>query len=323
MSANASAVAATRAFGWSMLAVLAVYLIDNVLTVGLDWPGSSQALAGAGGAAAWGQLALYALAVVGAVMFVWTTPARSLRHDAERISAFNAYLIRACFWAVLLVGVADATIAFMRVENLLAGLVGQEAAHALGRARDVSLNVHMPLIAASFVVALFTRTLGFVWLALLIVAAELLIVVSRFVFSYEQALMGDLVRYWYAGLFLFASAYTLIEEGHVRVDVLYAGMSARTKGIVNAAGSVVLGMTTCWVVLAIGFGGKQSIINSPVANFEVSQTGNVGMFIKYQMAIFLGVFGVTMLIQFVSFLFQAVADIRNEPGHVDHVPATH
>ncbi|MEQ9124632.1 MAG: TRAP transporter small permease subunit [Alphaproteobacteria bacterium] len=316
MSANASAVTATRAFGWSMLAVLAVYLIDNVLTVGLDWPGSSQALAGGGGAAAWGQLALYVLAIGAAIAFVRTTPARSLRRDAERISAFNAYLIRACFWAVLLVGVADAAIAFMRVENLLAGLVGQEAAHALGRARDVSLNVHMPLIAASFVVALFTRTLGFVWLALLIV-------VSRFVFSYEQALMGDLVRYWYAGLFLFASAYTLIEEGHVRVDVLYAGMTSRTKGIVNAVGSVALGMSTCWVVLAIGFGGKQSINNSPVANFEVSQTGNVGMFIKYQMAIFLGVFGVTMLIQFVSFLFQAVADIRNEPGHVDHAPATH
>ena len=30
--------------------------------------------------------------------------------------------------------------------------------------------------------------------------------------------MGDLVRFWYAALF-FASAYTLKEDGHVRVDV--------------------------------------------------------------------------------------------------------
>lgn len=35
--------------------------------------------------------------------------------------------------------------------------------------------------------------------------------------------MADLVRFWYAALFLFASAYTLLEEGHVRVDVFYAG----------------------------------------------------------------------------------------------------
>ena len=48
----------------------------------------------------------------------------------------------------------------------------------------------------------------------------------------------------------------------------------------------------------------------------------VGDVREYQMAAFLGVFGVTMLIQFVSYLFQAVADMRDEPGHVDHAPVT-
>ena len=50
----------------------------------------------------------------------------------------------------------------------------------------------------------------------MVVLAEFAIVVSRFVFSYEQAYMGDLVRFWYAALFLFASAYALSHEGHVR-----------------------------------------------------------------------------------------------------------
>ena len=162
--------------------------------------------------------------------------------------------------------------------------------------------------------AAFTRTLGFLWLALLIVAAELLIVISRFVFSYEQAFMADLVRYWYAALFLFSSAYTLFEDGHVRVDVFYAGFKNRTRGYVNAIGTLLLGITTCWVIIYIGFDGKASIINSPVANFEVTQTGSVGMFIKYQMAAFLGVFAITMLVQFVSYLFEAIADYREEDG---------
>ena len=61
------------------------------------------------------------------------------------------------------------------------------------------------------------------------VAAELLIVISRFIFSYEQAFMADLVRFWYGALFLFASAYTLLEEGHVRVDVLYAAFKDRNN----------------------------------------------------------------------------------------------
>ena len=76
----------------------------------------------------------------------------------------------------------------------------------------------------------------------MIVAAELLIVISRFVFSYEQTLMGDLVRYWYAALFLFASAYTLFDEGHVRVDVLYSTFKEKTKGKVNAYGAILLGI---------------------------------------------------------------------------------
>ncbi|MEO1141918.1 MAG: TRAP transporter small permease subunit, partial [Pseudomonadota bacterium] len=159
------------------------------------------------------------------------------------------------------------------------------------------------------------RTLGFTWLTILIVAAELLIVITRFIFSYEQAFMADLVRFWYGALFLFASAYTLLEEGHVRVDVFYAGFKDKTKGLVNAVGSIFLGISVCWTILIIGMGSKTSIINSPVARFEVTQSG-FGMYVKYMMAGFLGVFAISMMIQFVSYLLDAVADYREEPGKV-------
>lgn len=311
-----------RSFGWAMLALLLAFMINNILVVGFNFPGIKATLSDESGAA-FLQLSLYALAIALAIVFVRYTLDRSLRLDARLIGNINAYLIRACFWTVLIVGVADVAIAFMRVENLLGLFVDGQTVQALNRAQYVGPNIHVPLIVASFVIALFTRTLGFTWLALLIVIAELLIVVSRFVFSYEQALMGDLVRYWYAALFLFASAYTLLDEGHVRVDVLYAGFSSRKRGIVNAIGAILLGMTTCWVIIAIGFGGKQAIINSPVANFEISQTGSVGMFIKYHMAAFLGIFAITMLIQFVSYLFEAVADMRGEPGAREHSAPSH
>jgi len=258
-----------------------------------------------------------------AVFWVFRIPGRALRYDARQISDFNAYLIRGCFFAVLFTGVVDATIAFLRVEGLLPVLFSEELAKQLIRSNFIGLWIHLPLAALGFIVAYFSRSLGFIWLALLIVIAELLIVFSRFIFSYEQALMGDLVRYWYAALFLFSSAYTLLKEGHVRVDVFYAGFDNRRRGRVNAIGSILLGMTTCWAILLVGLGSKQAIINSPVANFEVSQTGTAGMFIKYQMAAFLAVFAITMLIQFISYLFEAVADIRNEPGRQDHIAELH
>ncbi len=307
-----------RSFGWLMLSGMAAYLVNNFLIIRLDWPGAYTVLTGGGGSLAAIQLAIYLVAMAGTVAFVLATPNRALRYESHKISNFNIYLIRGCFWAVFLVGVADAAVAFMRVENFLPVFFGEEMVRELGRAKFLGYYVHIPLIVLGFVIGLFTRTLGFTWLALLIVVAELLIVISRFVFSYEQALMGDLVRYWYAALFLFASAYTLLEEGHVRVDVFYTNFSSRKKGAVNAIGAILLGMTTCWVIILMGMGGKQSIINSPVANFEVTQTGGVGMYVKYQMAAFLAVFAITMLIEFVSYLFDAYADWREEPGGHDH-----
>jgi TRAP-type mannitol/chloroaromatic compound transport system permease small subunit len=239
------------------------------------------------------------------------------------ISDANAFFIRAAFWVVFLVGLADTAISFVRVEGLLEGLVGKELAIDLGKTSFRGMWVHVPVTLIGIVIAVFVRTLGFFWLALLVVAAELLIVFSRFIFSYEQAFMADLVRFWYAALFLFASAYTLLADGHVRVDVIYAGFRRRARGRVNSFGSVVLGMTLCWTILILGMWTKSSIIISPILVFEVTQAG-FGMYVKYFMAGFLGVFGISMMLQFVSYLFESVADWREEPGgrpdhHASHV----
>ncbi|MDE9450059.1 TRAP transporter small permease subunit [Aliiroseovarius sp. Z3] len=303
-----------RLFGWCTLTILAAFLINNVLIVGFGYPGTQSIVSGAapGG---WVHLALYVTAIVAAVAIVLRDKTTSLRWDAHRVHNFNVYLIRALFWAVFLIGIADATIAFMRAEGLIEPLLGASNARLFSRPSWVGSYVHIPLLVIAFGIATVTRTLGFFWLAFLIVIAELLIVISRFMFSYEQALMGDLVRYWYAALFLFSSAYTLFDEGHVRVDVLYAGFGRTTRGIVNGIGTILLGMSTAWVILAVGFGGKQSIINAPVSSFEISQAGPFGLYTKYQMAAFIGLFAITMLIQFVSYFFDAVADKRDEPGH--------
>jgi len=93
--------------------------------------------------------------------------------------------------------------------------------------------------------------------------------------------------------------------------------------MIDCLPSKPIAIMTCWVIIAIGFDGKQSIINSPVANFEVTQTGGTGMFVKYHMAVFLAVFAITMLIQFTSYYFDAVADYRDEPGHRDRESTPH
>ncbi|MEM1314846.1 MAG: TRAP transporter small permease subunit [Pseudomonadota bacterium] len=305
-----------RFVAWANLFALGMLLFQTWVVIILGFQGPSAALSGEGGVLAWILLLLYPAAVAGAGLFVRGTPLRGLRQDADRISAFNGWIVRGAFFGVLFVGIADIAISFLRVEDLLGGIIGEQMAADMNRSLFRGPVVHMPLVALGFIIALFTRGPSFIWLALMIVCAELLIVISRFVFSYEQAFMGDLVRFWYAALFLFASAYTLLDEGHVRVDVFYAGMRDVTKGWVNGVGAVIFGLTLCWVILYFGLNSQAATIIGPMLKFETTQT-TTGLFVKYLMAGYLGVFAVTMLIQFCALLLESTADIRNAPGHKD------
>lgn len=303
----------TRIFGWSILFIMFAFLANNFLTFWGGLPGASIS----GNALAILQAALYPLAVILAVLLVRNRSSVTLRQDSDRISNMNTFFIRACFFIVLFIGVVDVAISFLRVEGLLEGVVGEEMTKQLGRSQFRGTYVHFPLMILGVIAAMRSRILGVEWLALMVVVAELLIVFLRFIFSYEQAFMADLVRFWYGALFLFASAYTLLEEGHVRVDIFYAGFKNKTKGWVNAFGSVFMGILLCWAILIVGMGSKSSIINSPLLNFETTQSG-FGLYVKYLMAGFLGVFAVSMMIQFVSYMMAAVADYRGDPGHLNH-----
>ncbi len=318
-----------RAFAASLVAVTLVFLLNNHLNYWVGWPGVPAFFSHYGwfgyeqlqspltsGAVwqGWLQLLSYPGAVVVVSVLVMRTGQRSLRADADLYTEFSAYIIRAAFWAVFIVGLVDVMISFLRVEGFMSALLGAELDTQLGRPSFRGTYVHWPLIFAGIIIAIFTRGPSFIWLTLLVVAAEFLIVISRFVFSYEHTFMGDLVRFWYAALFLFASAYALIDDGHVRVDVFYAHFSIRGKAWTNALGSILLGIPLCWVILTQGMWTKGSSINSPLLSFEISQSG-FGMYTKYMMAGYLVVFALTMAIQFAGYFLDAVADLRGDPGH--------
>ncbi len=175
----------------------------------------------------------------------------------------------------------------------------------------MSISPTFPILLISLIIAYFTSTLGFLWLAFLVVIAEFQIVLARFIFSYEQTFMGDLVRFWYGSLFLFASSYALLQEGHVRVDILYTNFSKKGKAWSNLFGSLLLGVPICWVILLRGMWCKQCIINAPLTNFESSMSG-YGMQVKYLMAGFLAIYALTMLIQFVSLFLKSSYILIND-----------
>ena len=298
-----------RLIGWYLLTFLISFLINNFLNLAFKIPHAINFFTN-GDLLSLIPISIYSLSFFISLFISLNLSKNSLSWDAEILHNFNLYFIRSCFWTVLLIGTIDVIIAFMRVEDISNMIFDDELVRALKKPSFVCTYIHIPLMVVSFFIGYFSKTLGFTWLALMIVCAELMIVITRFVFSYEQSFMGDLVRYWYAALFLFASAYTLFEEGHVRVDVFYTNLKEKNKSFVNAIGSIFLGISTCLAILFVGLNGKQSIINSPILNFEITQTGSVGMFVKYQLAAFLGVFAISMLIQFVSYYFSSLSKMN-------------
>ncbi len=309
-----------RIFSYSILATTFVFLVNNILTVWFDWPGVkslfshygmfgfkklSKPLSDSVLNFAFLQLFFYLISILWAIFYVKKSINQTLTADSEILNKITSYIIRSSFWAVLLVGIADLIISFLVVEKLVEPLFGEYLKIKLVVPAFRITFVHFPIIILSFVVGYFTRSVGFIWLAVLVVGSEFFIVLSRFIFEYEQAFQGDLVRFWYSALYLFASAYALIHEGHVRVDVLYTGFSERKKAWTNSIGSLILGIPLCLIVLFLGMGGKASIINGPVISFEITQQGSNGLYLLYLMAVYLAVFAVSMLIQFTSYFMSS------------------
>ena len=309
-----------RIFSFSILSITFVFLINNVLTIWFDWPGIKQLFSNYGLFGfkklskpleesvltfAFIQLFFYFISVLLVIFYVFKSINRTLESDAEILTKFTAYIIRSSFWAVLIVGLADFIVSLMVVEKLVEPILGETLKVKLVIPTFRITFVHFPLILISFVIGYFTRTVGFIWLAVLVVGSEFAIVISRFIFEYEQAFQGDLVRFWYSALYLFASAYALMHEGHVRVDVLYTGFSERKKAWTNSIGSLVLGIPLCLIVIFLGMINKASIINGPVLSFEITQQGSNGLYLLYLMAIYLAVFAVSMLTQFTSYFMSS------------------
>ena len=313
-----------RIASFSVLAFTLAFLINNVLTVWIDWPGvkkifshyemfgfKKKALDGSTLSYGFMQIGVYLICIVAVIIYVFKTYSQTLERDSEILSNFSAYLVRSSFWAVFLVGVADFIISFMVVERLWEAIFSPEVKAFMVKSPERITFIHFPIILISFVIGYFTKSVGFIWLAVLVVVSEFIIVLSRFIFSYEQAFQGDLVRFWYAALYLFASAYALIHEGHVRVDVLYSSFSERKKAWTNLLGSALLGVPLVLIVLFLGLNGKASIINGPVVAFEVTQQGSNGLYLLYLMAVYLAVFAVTMLLQFTSYFMGSSYKILN------------
>ena len=137
-----------RLFSLGTVGLVILFLLNNYLIYWQEWPGLSNffahnewlsleplrsPLTDSAVVQGWIQLSGVIAFLALLTGFVFLTPRRRLRTESKTLSRFAGYVIRACFWGVLLVGVADMVISFLRVEGWLEPLFGDKMAKNLGR----------------------------------------------------------------------------------------------------------------------------------------------------------------------------------------------
>lgn len=76
-----------------------------------------------------------------------------------------------------------------------------------------------------------------IWLTLAMVLVQVMIVVLRYVFGEGLILLQESMLYMHGALFLLGAGYTLLRDGHVRVDIVYRDVSPRTKAAIDLIGT--------------------------------------------------------------------------------------
>lgn len=76
------------------------------------------------------------------------------------------------------------------------------------------------------------------WCALIMVLVQFVVVVMRYIFGIGSIMMQESVVYLHSLMFLIGAGYTLLHDGHVRVDIFYRTATPRNKAIVDILGVV-------------------------------------------------------------------------------------
>jgi TRAP-type mannitol/chloroaromatic compound transport system permease small subunit len=87
------------------------------------------------------------------------------------------------------------------------------------------------------------------WLALFLLLAQFAVVVLRYLFGTSYIWGTEAVLYLHAALFMLGAGYTLLVDGHVRVDIFYGSLGPRGQAWVNLLGTILFLVPTCLVIL--------------------------------------------------------------------------
>jgi len=155
------------------------------------------------------------------------------------------------------------------------------------------------------------RAMG--WVALVMVAIGVINVIGRYLgatlgMQLSSNAMLEAQVYAYGLVFLLAAAYVLCRNGHVRVDVIYATRSLRTRAWVDLLGTIFFLIPFCIFVLYFS-------VDYVARSWSVLESSpNPGGLPRYPIKSVILLGFSMLLLQGISEIIKRVAWLRGVPG---------
>ena len=145
------------------------------------------------------------------------------------------------------------------------------------------------------------------WAALVVVIVQFAVVVLRYLFASGSIWLTESILYANAAMFMLASAWTMLEGGHVRVDVFYAEASPRRRAMVDLAGAVL--MLLPFMIVLAWFALPYVARSWAILESSRETSGIPAVFLIKTLIL---VFAVMMALQGVSQAIRAVSTLRGK-----------
>ncbi len=138
------------------------------------------------------------------------------------------------------------------------------------------------------------------WAAFLMVIVQFAVVILRYVFAFSNTALSESIWYMHGLLFMIGAGYTLLYDGHVRVDVLYREANPRYKAWVDMLGSLIFIIPLCIITIWLSWG---YVINAWIVLEGSTELSGLSLIFLYKTVIW--VFAALVGLQAVSTAIKA------------------
>lgn len=144
-------------------------------------------------------------------------------------------------------------------------------------------------------IGFFSEKVGFVssFLILFLIILIVVSVILRYVFSIGFIWLQDLYIWIHASFILLGIAFTVKNDGHVRIDLFYRSFRKRKKKIVNFLGTIFFGLPLTFLLI---FNGLDYFLRSYNLNESSKESG--GLPNIYILKFFILFLGIMLLLEF-------------------------